>query len=252
MKEDGDTLLVKYSDDADYRQPTPEELRAVKIEQTAQRLWERECYCCDSSLVDDLLKCADELPKGMNASEWSYDNIQNLQTTPDDWDYDQCLEWLSERGIGVDDEHMPHVAIEYDENYSGGNYYGVGETVYIREDKCDDWNNSEKVAKVFVDDTGNEPANIVHYSVDERVTSEGDEWNEDDAVDALREQIKDNAESAEVFEWWRVSEWMGKKLAKVGECVLDNAYGCWWGRCTTGQWAMMDGVIQKVAALIEK
>jgi hypothetical protein len=50
----------------------------------------------------------------------------------------------------------------------------------------------------------------------------------------------------EIFEWWLVSPWLGKKLLIEGEPILDNGYGIWWGRTTTGQAISMDYVIQKM------
>jgi hypothetical protein len=50
----------------------------------------------------------------------------------------------------------------------------------------------------------------------------------------------------EIFEWWLVSPWIGKKLLVEGEPVIDNGYGVWWGRTTTGQAISMDYVIEKI------
>ena len=53
-------------------------------------------------------------------------------------------------------------------------------------------------------------------------------------------------EPQEIFEWWLVSPWLGKKLMVEGEPVLENKYGMWWGRTTTGQAISMDYIMQKV------
>ncbi|HWY79776.1 MAG TPA: hypothetical protein VNW29_05470 [Candidatus Sulfotelmatobacter sp.] len=50
----------------------------------------------------------------------------------------------------------------------------------------------------------------------------------------------------EIFEWWLISPWLGKKLQLIGEPIINNDYGIWWGRTTTGQAITMDYVIQKV------
>ncbi len=55
-----------------------------------------------------------------------------------------------------------------------------------------------------------------------------------------------NQEPQEIFEWWLVSPWLGRKLMIEGQPVLDNGYGVWWGRCTTGQAISMDYIIEKV------
>ncbi len=49
-----------------------------------------------------------------------------------------------------------------------------------------------------------------------------------------------------VLEWWLVSKWLGRKLLVDGEPVLDNGYGVWWGRTTSGQAIAMDEPIEKI------
>jgi hypothetical protein len=72
--------------------------------------------------------------------------------------------------------------------------------------------------------------------------------NDNDDVDAWRDAVRDNAEPAEVFEWWLVSSWLCDQLKKIGETVIDNGQGRWWGRTCTGQGFIMDGILQRVAA----
>jgi hypothetical protein len=55
-----------------------------------------------------------------------------------------------------------------------------------------------------------------------------------------------NQTPQEIFEWWIVSPWLGKKLLVMGEPIIDNDYGFWWGRCTTGQAIALDYVIQSI------
>jgi len=56
----------------------------------------------------------------------------------------------------------------------------------------------------------------------------------------------------EIFEWWCVSSWLAEHLKEEGQPVLENGYGQWWGRCTTGQSIDMDGVMQRIAQKIMK
>jgi hypothetical protein len=70
-----------------------------------------------------------------------------------------------------------------------------------------------------------------------------------EAREACREFAQENP--AEVYEWWRVSGWLCDKLHQVGEVTIDNGYGHWWGRTCTGQAWIMDGTLQRVAALFE-
>lgn len=66
----------------------------------------------------------------------------------------------------------------------------------------------------------------------------------EDQSDGVRDYIRDNAEPAEVYEWWIVSGWLANRLEAEGEIVFD---GDIWGRQTTGQAIKMDYVIQKIA-----
>src|SRR5690606_29795234 len=82
------------------------------------------------------------------------------------------------------------------------------------------------------------------------------QWLEDEGYDLpdsedeedWQEAVNDNASPQEVYEWWLVSDWLADRLKEIGEPVLVNDYGQWWGRCTTGQGYLMDGTLQKVAA----
>ena len=247
---DGPNLLVRFKDDTNLRNPTDDERRAVEVERLAVRLWERECYCCDSSLVTDMMQAASSGDLGRDlAKEWDFDQCVNLTTTPDGWDYDQCVEWLTER----DEEpaERPYVAVPYAlKAEEGEDLDGATETAYLLFDTERDWTDAEALRKAVEEETGEDVATVDVAGIDvaSLVTEDGSDWDEDDATDTLRDQIRDNAETAEVYEWWRVSKWFADKLAEAGEVVLDNAYGYWWGRTCTGQPVMMDGTIQKVAA----
>jgi hypothetical protein len=50
----------------------------------------------------------------------------------------------------------------------------------------------------------------------------------------------------EIYEWWVVSSWLAKKLQGQGEPILENDYGVWWGRTTTGQAILLDEVIERI------
>ena len=50
----------------------------------------------------------------------------------------------------------------------------------------------------------------------------------------------------EIFEWWLVTEYFGNKLREKGIPVLENDYGFWWGRTTTGQAISLGGEIKEI------
>ena len=86
----------------------------------------------------------------------------------------------------------------------------------------------------------------------EEGTSNRDPDEEEEWLDELRDIIRVNAEPAEVCEWWLVTERMAEDLKAIGEVVLDNAYGYWWGRCASGQSIMLDQTMYKVAKHLQE
>lgn len=58
-----------------------------------------------------------------------------------------------------------------------------------------------------------------------------------------------NDEVERVREWWLVSTTLAASLKHLGQTVLDNGLGQWWGRSISGQPIVMDGTMQHVARL---
>ena len=81
-----------------WREGQPDEWREILHEVRAEMYQDRDVLCCDSMLVDELIKLVGSLPHEDRefASAWSYDEIRNLYPNPEDWDADDCRAWLSE------------------------------------------------------------------------------------------------------------------------------------------------------------
>ncbi|KKL18594.1 hypothetical protein LCGC14_2473960 [marine sediment metagenome] len=77
-----------------------------------------------------------------------------------------------------------------------------------------------------------------------------DEPEDKEDISDWRDVVNDHAEATEVYEWWPVSSWLCEELREIGEPVIDNNYGYWWGRTCTGQPIMMDGTLQDIAKKI--
>ena len=60
-----------------------------------------------------------------------------------------------------------------------------------------------------------------------------------------------SSEPQEIFEWWIVTGFFYGKLKAKGHPVLEWGNNYYWGRCTTGQAIMMDGVISEICAEME-
>lgn len=59
---------------------------------------------------------------------------------------------------------------------------------------------------------------------------------------------EEEPEPQEIFEWWLVTPWLAKELRAVGQPIIDNDFGSWWGRTCTGQSILLDGTLQRIAA----
>lgn len=57
-----------------------------------------------------------------------------------------------------------------------------------------------------------------------------------------------DSELQEVYEWWIVSKFLYKKLKAKGHPVLEWGNNYYWGRCTTGQAILFDGVISDICS----
>lgn len=203
--------------DGPFREPTTEETRQVLIEEAAERYADREVYCCDSSLVSGLLQMGHG-DRSEIGEAFDYENVRNIRVDPSEWDLGECKEWLDDKGIDFPDP-----------NPFGKTHEQLREMIAAEDDEYAEANGwtQESLLKVVIE-----------------MISDGDV----DGLDAWLETVSEHAEDEEIYEWWRVSDWLGEQLIAVGECVMDNGYGYWWGRGCTGQGYIMDGVLQKVAA----
>lgn len=74
---------------------------------------------------------------------------------------------------------------------------------------------------------------------------------EDDKCLDCGEEFCDEVEDQEIFEWWLVTDYFGRKLSEYGEPILKADYGTYWGRTGTGQAILLDSVINKIAEEME-
>lgn len=217
----GEWPAFEVKDDAGETWTTPdaETVRDIRIQELAEIYLARDVWHCDSSLVDDCLKMAGE-HSGEFFQEWSWDNVVNVYADPSEWTVEQCKEWLDDNGHDTPDDVDPATM---DRETMVALLEGAG--IQCRDDES-----GETLMAAIL-------ANMSDETIDGL-----DEW---------REAVQDNASEhpAEVYEWWRIDPWLAGKLKEIGEVVLDNAYGEWWGRTCCGQGLIMDGTLQKVAAI---
>ena len=67
----------------------------------------------------------------------------------------------------------------------------------------------------------------------------------DDWRDAIRDWSSDNPNEA--LQWFAVDSWLCRELREIGEIVIDNGYGCWWGRGCCGQSIALDPTFYVIA-----
>lgn len=124
----------------------------------------------------------------------------------------------------------------------------------------DDW--STETIYEFADDNGieldDDPRKLsrvelleIHYGKEDTEKTD-DELREDiecDQENAWKDQIREwsSDNPAEPLEWWLVDSWLAGQLSEMGEVILDNDYGTWWGRCCTGQSISLDSTFYRLA-----
>jgi hypothetical protein len=59
------------------------------------------------------------------------------------------------------------------------------------------------------------------------------------------------SESAEVYEWWAIGNWLADRLESNGEVIFDGPDCKLWGRQATGQAIALDGVICAIVKNLE-
>lgn len=55
-------------------------------------------------------------------------------------------------------------------------------------------------------------------------------------------------EPQDIMEWWIVTKWLYEKLKAKNHPVLEWGNNYYWGRCTSGQAILLDGVISEICA----
>jgi len=161
-----------------------------------------ELLCCQSALVDDLLKRGD-------IEGFEIDDMENVYPDPSDWTLEQCREYCREYGIEYPDPDP--WSMDY-----------AARLQYIRDEIDED---SEGTLDP------EEALQCILSAIDDEAIDGLDDW---------RDAVRDNAEPNEAYEWYAVTNWLCGELRDRGEIVIDNNYGCWWGRGCTGQAVLLD------------
>ena len=92
------------------------------------------------------------------------------------------------------------------------------------------------------------------YSEDELTGAEEIEYNKllkdiENIENDIEELQNAQEQPQEVFEWWIVSSYMARKLQEAGAVIIDGENI--WGRTTTGQAILLDGIISNICSDME-
>lgn len=76
----------------------------------------------------------------------------------------------------------------------------------------------------------------------------GEEFEEiDDNTGLCQDCFNDEQQPQEIFEWWPInSDFLKNDLIEMGEPVLSNDFGDWWGRTCTGQAIVLDPTFWRI------
>ncbi len=87
------------------------------------------------------------------------------------------------------------------------------------------------------------PVDLEEVPFDEECSECGGNGYLDEECEKSCNECDDGRTMIEVFEWWAVSKYLGRKLAEHGEVVLEGEY---WGRQTMGQGIAQDSIVETV------
>ena len=181
--------------------------------QLARSLLEQDVLVCQSALVESLLAEGDR-------EGWTVDDIENLYPHVHDAGVERCHEVLIEHGAELpvpnpfimDRGELHELALKVSHTDSDG--LATYSESHLRQ--------------------------FVIIQIDEGSIAGLDEWRE----------AAGDCGPQEVFEWWLVTPYLARHLRDIDEPILDNDYGCWWGRTCTGQSILLDGTLQRIARRI--
>lgn len=163
-------------------------------------------------MIDQNIKaCQSALVDMLLKSEtegFSWDDVENVYADPSDWTTETIYEFADDNGIELDDDPRKMTRGE------------LLEEVYGDEDHQTEETDDEL-----------------------RETIEADK--EDSWKDQIRDWSNDNPQ--EVYQWFLVDSWLCGQLRDMGEVVIDNDYGYWWGRGCCGQAIALDSTFYRLA-----
>jgi len=184
-----------------------------ELEAFARSVLDQDVLACQTALVNSLLA------EG-GRDGWTLDDIENLYPDVDMAGFDECYERARDFGGPTPDPDP----------------YSMDRDQLLAVITAASPSNEHPLPAV----TDEQLRRLVIELIDQRSIEGLEEW---------QEAARDTG-PVEVYEWWLVTGYLASRLRGIGEPVLDNEYGCWWGRTCTGQSILLDGTLQRIAASI--
>lgn len=258
-----------------------EETKKVGAQELGRRLVDRHVQCCVSSLISDLGQLTSEAsPKRLSNLSIDAKDVLTLQggepnyqeaaeqagwrrlddheheqlwdhlfvkekKDARDVDYQEALElrgWM----LYVDEEEG--TAEFHLKNYGLSEAYRAGDLEVAPGDSID--------VKITLTDEQKEDNDLLWVQLAQQLGVAGTEatfdadGDENEAWEAVCSVDGIDADDyrREPYEHWIVDWWLARKLQERGEIVVELYRGVHvWGRCTTGQAILLDGVIRDIA-----
>lgn len=227
---------------------TPDSTTEIDIQKEAGELVANNIYCNVGPFMEFCINKANEGSDDDNPI--SQDDI-DFCVDPDSWDDKELKQYLDEN-FGKSWEDV-----------TGESWPEENTKEQLKEVRSYITQNSERQARI---DFGEGPVKdwdediLFRFLEDEM----GDSWSDitghrfpgteirEDETDQVKQYIRENADPREVYEWWAIDSWLGKKLTDRGHIVLDLGFMTVWGREGTGQAIKMDYDIQQITLDILK
>jgi hypothetical protein len=152
-----------------------------------------------------------------------------------DWSLEKCREYLEDQGVGIPGIPVECIAVEYDPEYTGGDYDGTGETVYLPVSKIGEHDTEDAhdiaVWSAFKEATGLDSIHIVHYSNEVVTVLDDEEFDESDDDhmepwrDAVREQMQGDGSDgfAPMMNYYYPLPYLSISPEAAQEAVMDTA-----------------------------
>lgn len=246
-------VLIYHKESDDFIPATPEEFGKIYVSELAEIYAQRDVLSCQSSLIDTLLRSACEASPADDLSAFDSDCIRNQFRPRLDSDrFRVYFAVINMPGFMPDEPPHPYPTAE---QARAGLLEALENHIDETEDERDErgrFTDRGGKAKAAINSDCTGYFNGYAYAVSEDcLTREEleDNYTESEIDDDFECIDSDEPwdEPREIYEWWLVSDWLADKLEEIGEPVIRNGFGDWWGRTCTGQGFLMDGTLQAIA-----